>query len=269
MLIHPNGRLSTWTRLYQSRRYLQRGSSRFSFRSHHSALDEQLYPSVPSSLVPSLVHEEERLPITAKHLQYFTEASLSILSRVRYPRNWFETPSQRGGIKWNARWKAKGKGKGRWEIMNEKEMAEERKEREKGEKYNEEREEKKKETKKKSGEPAARNELEVNQTYRSYCYHHHLPNYYLHQDSISGLSLPRLSYSMHRIVCQNSEITYVLYLLSHVGVSPLSRLEIRFLSGSKKRSARRVASSTASFNLFFEARVPIFVFRELGIAFWY
>lgn len=127
----------------------------------------------------------------------------------------------------------------------------------------------KKETKKKSGEPAARNELEVNQTYRSYCYHHHLPNYYLHQDSISGLSLPRLSYSMHRIVCQNSEITYVLYLLSHVGVSPSSRLEIRFLSGSKKRSTRRVASSTASFNLFFEARVPIFVFRELGIAFWY
>lgn len=93
--------------------------------------------------------------------------------------------------------------------MNEKEIAEERKERKKGEKCNGEK--KGKETKKKSGEPAARNELEVNQTYRSYCsrYHYHLPNYYLQQVYI--WTLPRLSYSMHRIVCQNSEITYVLY----------------------------------------------------------
>lgn len=48
------------------------------------------------------------------------------------------------------------------------------------------------ETKKKSGEPAARNELEVNQTYRSYCsrYHYHLlPNYYLQQLYIWTLCL--------------------------------------------------------------------------------
>lgn len=47
---------------------------------------------------------------------------------------------------------------------------------------------------KKSGEPAGRNELEVNQTYRSYRsrYHYHLPSYYvpttgLYLDSASSL----------------------------------------------------------------------------------
>lgn len=80
------------------------------------------------------------------------------------------------------------------------------------------------ETKKKSGEPAGRNELEVNQTYRSYRsrYHYHLPNYYLQQVYI--WTLPRLPYPMHRIVCQNSEITYVLYLSrGYVGVPYSSR----------------------------------------------
>lgn len=143
--------------------------------------------------------------------------------------------------------------------MNEKEIAEERKERKKGEKCNGEK--KGKETKKKSGEPAARNELEVNQTYRSYCsrYHYHLPNYYLQQVYI--WTLPRLSYSMHRIVCQNSEITYVLYP-SRVLVEVFPPRRDLIFDFFRDQSGGRPFSS--SLKRFFEARVPIFVFAELG-----
>lgn len=122
--------------------------------------------------------------------------------------------------------KGEGKGKGwrtkRWEIMNEEEIAEEGKERQKGEKCGGGKKEEE-ERKKKSGEPAGRNELEVNQTYRSYRsrYHYHLPNYYLQQVYI--WTLPRLSYPMRRrIVCRNSEITYLLYTFH--GLCGCSRL---------------------------------------------
>ena len=77
--------------------------------------------------------------------------------------------------------------------MNEEEIAVEEKERTKRREMPAEKKEEE-EAMKKSGEPAGRNELEVNQTYRSYRsrYHYHLPNYYvpttgLYLDSASSL----------------------------------------------------------------------------------
>ena len=93
------------------------------------------------------------------------------------------------------------------------------------------------ETKKKSGEPAARNELEVNQTYRSYCsrYHYHLlPNYYLQQLYIWTLCLVFL------IRCTASDVPEQRNHLRSIYLSRVARCfllvttwYIRFLSGSK------------------------------------
>lgn len=93
------------------------------------------------------------------------------------------------------------------------------------------------ETKKKSGEPAARNELEVNQTYRSYCsrYHYHLlPNYYLQQLYIWTLCLVFL------IRCTASDVPEQRNHLRSIYLSRVARCfllvatwYIRFLSGIK------------------------------------
>lgn len=97
----------------------------------------------------------------------------------------------------------------------------------------------KKTTTKKSGQPAGRNELEVNQTYRSYRsrYHYHLPNYYLHQVYI--WTLPRLLSDAPP--CRNSEITYVPRLPELCGCSRRNATRfdaIRFPSGSKRAATR-------------------------------
>ena len=110
--------------------------------------------------------------------------------------------------------KQKEKGKGKKVGDHERGGNSRREGKERQKKGNERRKERKKknaregkkeveETKEKSGEPAGRNELEVNQTYRSYRsrYHYHLPNYYLpaglYLDSASSLPYP--IHRMHRV----------------------------------------------------------------------
>lgn len=113
--------------------------------------------------------------------------------------------------------------------MNEKEIAEERKERKKGEKYNGGKKRKRDEEEKwRTGCPQrtwSKPNLPVLLLTLPLPLTELLPTAGLYLDSASSF----LFDAPHRV----PEITYVLYF-SHVGVSSSSRLDIRFLSGSKR-----------------------------------